>query len=114
ENRTPESTKSTPGVSTEFVAQQWTRFTGETGQMLFNYNADQNPDKFENYFHTSEELHEKLKTLKEQGRLPAMICVNANHELIAGSERRGFSPHAISIVGYDPITRRVDYSNQWK
>lgn len=62
-----------------------------------------------------EELKTRLRELKEQGKLPAVIQVDVNDPVFGGTgdaKTKG-KWHVVSITDYDPNTGEVSISNQW-
>lgn len=77
-------------------------------------------------FNSAEELGQSLERLTRAGRMPVVIFVHANSELLT-PQRPGETPqgraeipqnlfddgHFVTITGYDPVARTVRYDDQY-
>lgn len=76
--------------------------------------GDNNTVKFKD----ADELGEKLEQMKKDGKLPAIIWVDAQNEPFftdsgAGTNGGSGGPHVVTITDYDPDTKQVQIDNQW-
>ena len=67
---------------------------------------------------SEKELGEQLEQMKKDGKLPAIIWVDAQNEPFftdsgAGSNGGSGGAHVVTITDYDPATGKVQIDNQW-
>ncbi|MBX9568012.1 MAG: LysM peptidoglycan-binding domain-containing protein [Candidatus Obscuribacterales bacterium] len=67
---------------------------------------------------SEKELGEKLEQMKKDGKLPAIIWVDAKNEPFftdsgAGSNGGSGGAHVVTITDYDPDTKQAKIDNQW-
>ncbi len=70
-------------------------------------------------FKSEAELGKKLEQMKKDGKLPAIIWVDAQNEPFftdsgAGSNGGSGGAHVVTITDYDPKSGRVQIDNQWE
>lgn len=108
---------SPPGVPTGELQNISNDITGRTEQNFAIVNGrygDANTVKVK----SAEELGQTLEQMKREGRLPAIIWVDAQNEPFftdsgAGTNGGSGGAHVVTITDYDPATGRAQVDNQW-
>lgn len=108
---------SPPGVPTGELQNISNDITGktETGFAIVNGRyGDANTVKVR----SAEELGQTLEQMKREGKLPAIIWVDAQNEPFftdsgAGTNGGSGGAHVVTITDYDPATGRAQVDNQW-
>lgn len=81
-------------------------------------NADINKRDSQIHVNSEKELGDKLKELKEGGKLPAVMFVDTNNEPFWTDSRAGLAGgsgggHFVTVTDFDPKTGKVTVDNQW-
>lgn len=106
-----------PGLSSEDIAQAYKLITGEdfSGRILDNsFNSIKGGN-----FATPDQLHDRLTELSKDGRLPAILTVNAFTEPFGSDSGRSTAAgdsggsHVVTVTGYDAEKRQLMIDNQW-
>lgn len=77
--------------------------------------ADQNATKF----NSEKDMAQTLEQMKKDGKLPAILWVDAQHEPFFSDSGAGLAggsggAHVVSITDYDPKTGAASVDNQWQ
>ncbi len=97
---------SSPTLSYSEINQIGRRLTGEDKVMRFGNGSDGGIT-----YNSEQEMRDKIKQAKDQGKLPLVLGVDANKPPFGNSPE--FGAHVVTITGYDEKTGRVRVSNQW-
>ncbi|MBI1272254.1 LysM peptidoglycan-binding domain-containing protein [bacterium] len=100
-----------PGVFSGEMSMGLRRLTGDKRTVISNPASD--PDKNLTHVRSAEELGKTLEQMQRDGKLPAIILVDADHPSFGGSGDGTPGWHVVTIRGYDPETGEVQISNQW-
>jgi hypothetical protein len=102
-----------PGIPATLLAEEADRL-GQPGTVLFNRQLGYAPGTRE--FNNPQELHNLLAQTARNGGFPVMVFVDVNNPQFKEQYRPNSTEpggHFVSITGYDPITQRIQVSNQW-
>lgn len=100
-----------PGVFSGEMSQAMRRLTGDSGTVISNPSAD--PNENLSHVRSAEELGRTLEQMQREGRLPAIILIDADHPSFGGTGDGTPGWHVVTVRGYNPETGEVDISNQW-
>lgn len=100
-----------PSVSSGEMSDAVTRLTGETKFVISNGQTD--GDSRLAQVNSKEDLDRTLRDMKTNGKLPAVILLDANHPAFGGVGGKDVGWHVVTVTGYDEKTGKVTISNQW-
>lgn len=95
-----------PTLSHAEINQIGKRLTGDNVVMRFGNGGDGAI-----HYNSEQEMRDKIKQAKDQGKLPLVLAVDANKPPFGNGTDYG--SHVVTITGYDEKTGRVRISNQW-
>lgn len=110
-----------PGLTPDELAKINEKISGDKNLIPILEGNNVNEGDGQIHVNNEAELKAKLAELKEQGKLPAIILVNTNHEPFltdsgkgAGAPKAGSEGlHYVTITDYDPKTGAIKLDNQW-
>lgn len=116
-----QTAEGTPGLTPDELRRINEKIAGDRNVIPILEGNNVNEGDGQVHVNSEAELKSKLQELKEQGRLPAIILVNSNHEPFltdsgkgAGAPKAGSEGlHYVTITDYDPKTGAIKLDNQW-
>lgn len=109
-----------PGITPDAMHSIGEQITGQQEQPYIIGRADYLGTAVPDTLHpaSEQELRDDLARLRREGRLPAVVEVDANNEPFwtdsgAGAAGGSGTAHVVTITDYDPSTGTVAMDNQW-
>ncbi len=116
-----QTAEGTPGLTPDELARINEKISGDRNMIPILEGNNVNEGDGQIHVNSEQELKAKLAEFKEQGKLPAIILVNSNHEpFLTDSGKGSGAPkagseglHYVTITDYDPKTGAIKIDNQW-
>ena len=107
-----------PNLGINDIWDVYSQITGNNEKNAFLANAETVKNSRVPTFENEDQLQAQLTYLKDAGRLPAVIQVDARNEPFLtdsddGMEGGSDGWHVVTVTDFDPATDRVSVDNQW-